>query len=603
MDRNTSERLVSQLKHLGAEIVFSVSGGFCSHIMEAVRKAGIEAVHFNHEQACAMAADSYARIKKKPAVVLVTNGPGSSNTLTGVLGAYQDSIPMVIISGNVPRRQTISNAGRPVRQFGVQEADIIPVIKSITKFAVQLTEPDQFDTYLMKAWVEATSGRMGPVWLDIPLDLQSIAVDTDSVIAVEDIEYEYSCVGGVAADMHYKDVVDSLNKASRPVIIAGSGVHLANCEEAFLSIVKSLGIPVVCTWHATDLFDYDDELYVGNFGLLGERAGNFAVQNADLLLILGSRMSIPNVGYETQLFSPGSKKIMVDIDDDELAKVSLDIDVRICADLAAFLFGFANIIPQIVDNKIHGWVELLIKWKKRFPIVKEDHLRVDGRVNSYDFIDLLSAQLKKNDVVVTDMGTSFTCTMQSMRNTGKNRLFTSSGTSSMGFGLPGAIGAFYADKSSRVVCIAGDGGFQMNIQELQTVVHNSIPLKIFILNSEGYLAISIMQKNLFKGNYFGSTPSSGVSSPGFARIAEAYGITSIKIESLSDLTSGRMDEIMNSKKSFLCEVMIPNEQLMIPRVQSQIDENGKMMSGSIDSMFPYLSDSDADQINDELAKL
>ena len=184
MDRNTSERLVSQLKHLGAEIVFSVSGGFCSHIMEAVRKAGIESVHFNHEQACAMAADAYARIKKKPAVVLVTNGPGSSNTLTGVLGAYQDSIPMVIISGNVPRRQSISNAGRPVRQFGVQEADIIPVIKSITKFAVQLTEFDQFDTYLMKAWVEATSGRMGPVWLDIPLDLQNIAVDSDSVNAV-----------------------------------------------------------------------------------------------------------------------------------------------------------------------------------------------------------------------------------------------------------------------------------------------------------------------------------------------------------------------------------------------------------------------------------
>jgi len=604
MDRNTSERLVSQLKHLGAEVVFCVSGGFCSHIMEAVRKAGIESVHCNHEQACAMAADSYARIKKKPAVVLVTNGPGSSNTLTGVLGAYQDSIPMVIISGNVPRRQSISNAGRPVRQFGVQEADIIPVIKSITKFAVQLTEFDQFDKYIKKAWVEATSGRMGPVWLDIPLDLQNIAVDNDSVNAVEDIEYQYSSAGGTAEeDMHYREVVDSLNKASRPVIIAGSGVHLANSEEAFLTIVKSLGIPVVCTWHATDLFDYEDELYVGNFGLLGSRAANFAVQNADLLLILGSRMSIPNIGYETQLFSPGSKKIMVDIDDDELAKVSLDIDVRICADLAAFLFGFANLVPQVVDDKINGWVELLAKWKKRFSIVKEDHFRVDDRVNSYDFIDLLSGQLKKNDVVVTDMGTSFTCTMQSMRNTGKNRLFTSSGTSSMGFGLPGAIGAFYADKSSRVICIAGDGGFQMNIQELQTVVHNSIPLKIFILNSEGYLAISIMQKNLFKENYFGSTPSSGISPPGFARIAEAYGITAVKIESLSDLTSGRMDEIMNSKESFLCEVMIPNDQLMIPRVQSQIDENGKMMSGSIDSMFPYLSNSDIDQINDELAKL
>ena len=598
MDINTSDRFVGQLQHLGVKIIFSVSGGFCSHLMEAIRSAGIETIHFAHEQACAMAADAYARIKKKPAVVLVTNGPGSSNTLTGVLGAFQDSIPMIIISGNVPTRQSIASSGLPLRQLGVQEANIIPVVENITKYAIQITDAKKIDEHLIKAWSEATSGRMAPVWLDIPLDLQNIPAKlTSKESTIAQLEKLKS---DVSFDYHYKDIVAAINQSKRPIIISGSGIHLSNSELKFQSLIENLGIPTVCSWHATDLFDWENPLYVGNFGLIGERAANLAVQHSDLLIILGSRMSIPNVGYATELFSPNSKKIMVDIDENELQKGTLDIDLPIHGNLDEFLDGFDKYLPEVLCYRREKWLNLLNSWKLRFPVLEEEHLHVQNRVNSYNFIGLLSKKIKQDDIIVTDMGTSFTCTMQSMRNTGFNRLLTSSGCSSMGFGLPGAIGAYYADKTNRVICIAGDGGFQMNIQELQTIFHNKIPLKIFILNSDGYLAISIMQKNLFKGNYFGSTPSSGVSAPDFSSIAQAYGLSSIKINTLDQLESGMLDDIMSSDESFVCEIMIPNNQLMIPRVQSQIDENGKIMSGSIDTMYPYLSKSEVSQIDQEL---
>jgi acetolactate synthase-1/2/3 large subunit len=620
-----SDYLLQLLKEFGIETVFCVTGGAAAHLMESVRASGIECVHHSHEQACAMAADAYARIKKKPAVVLVTNGPGSSNTITGVLGAYQDSIPMIVISGQVPRRQTIAKSGKHLRQFGeqeaeiignvqsrqtiaksgkrlrqfgVQEAEIIGIVHSMTKFAVQITSANQLRDQVVKACHEATSGRMGPVWLDIPLDVQAELLDSESLLPYEH-EDGHSDVDSVV-DYRFDDVAKAINMAQRPLVVAGAGIHLSDCEHEFKKLILSLKIPVVCTWSATDLFDYEDELYVGNFGLLGERAANLAIQNADLLIVLGSRMSIPNVGYATELFSPKSKKIMVDIDRDEIEKNSLSIDVPIIADVRKFVIGFTDYAAQINKASFQKWGDTLNVWKKRFVVFAEPHHRVEGRVNSYDFIGLLSKKLARNDVVVTDMGTSFTCTMQSLRNNGSNRLMTSSACCSMGFGLPGAIGAYYANKENRIICIAGDGGFQMNIQELQTVFHNRIPLKIFVLNSNGYLAISLMQDNLFDGKHFGSTPDSGVSAPNFARVAEAYGIPARKIESLQDLESGVMDEILLSEGPFLCEIMIPSDQLMIPRVQSKRDSEGRIVSGSIDSMFPYLPASAIQQIEEEL---
>lgn len=598
MKIKASDYLLKLLKGFGIETIFCVTGGAAANLMESVRASDIKSVHQYNEQACAMAADAYARIKKKPAVVLVTNGPGSTNTLTGVLGAFQDSIPMIVISGQVPRRQTIANSGKPLRQFGVQEADIINMVKGITKFAVQVTDATRLKEFVVKAYLEATTGRMGPVWLDIPLDVQAEPVDGNCKHTYEQHPEVESVI-----DFKFSEIVRELNVARRPVVVAGSGIHLADCEPEFLKLVRKLEIPVVCTWSATDLFDYNDELYIGNFGILGERAANLAIQNADLLLVLGSRMSIPNIGYATELFSPGSKKIMVDIDRYEIEKNSLPIDLPVVCDLSEFVIGFTNYAPQPNNNKYKKWSNTLNIWKKKFDLFAEEHRRIEGRVNSYDFIRQLSKHLSENDVIVTDMGTSFTCTMQSLRNNGSNRLITSCACCSMGFGLPGAIGAYYANKGNRIICIAGDGGFQMNIQELQTVFHNRIPLKMFVLNSNGYLAISLMQDNLFGGKHFGSTPATGVSSPNFVRIAEAYGITACKMESVQALESGKLEDILRYEGPFLCEIMIPSDQLMIPRVQSKRDNEGRIVSGGIDIMYPYLTEAIIHEIEEDLNRL
>jgi acetolactate synthase-1/2/3 large subunit len=592
MKIKASDYLILMLKARGVDSVFSVSGGASAHLMESVRESGIQTTHCYHEQACAMAADAYARIKKKPAVVLVTNGPGSSNTITGVLGAFQDSVPMIVISGQVPRLQTIAESGHQLRQFGVQEADITKLVAPITKYCATITDPSRLAAIVDEAWQLATTGRMGPVWLEIPLDVQAELIDAEP--------FPVATPAKQKQDFRIDEIIEVLTCARRPLIIAGAGIHLASCENAFLELVQHLGIPVASTWNASDLFKYDDPLFVGNFGLLGERAANFAVQHADLLLILGSRMSIPNIGYATALFSPGSLKVMVDIDPDEITKKSLAVDIPVVADLAGFI---PALLTKASSSGYPRWGSVVKEWKQRFNLFKEDHLRRDDAINSYDFMHCLSEQLQAGDIVVTDMGTSFTCTMQSLRNTGVNRLFTSSACCSMGFGLPGAIGASFADPASRVICIAGDGGFQMNIQELQTIVHHRLPVKIFILNSNGYLAISLMQNNLFGGKYFGSTPESGVSAPQFARIANAYGITSFRIASPDNFSPQVLSDIMAIEGPVLTEVMIPPNQLMIPRVQSMRGDDGKFVSGSIDMMFPYLSGDMKAQVLAEVASV
>lgn len=601
MKIKVSDYVFERLKGFGVDTIFCITGGASAHLIESARTSGIECIHNYHEQACAMAADAYARIKKKPAVVLVTNGPGSSNTITGVLAAYQDSIPMILISGQVPTRQIIANAGTNLRQFGVQEADIVNMVKGITNFSLQIRDVSEINECISKAFNEATSGRMGPVWIEIPLDIQNDYVDYDLVSDNQRISSGLN--SDVSNNYRIDDILAELGRSRRPIIIAGSAIHLADCEVEFRDLVQRLGIPVVCTWSATDIFDYNEKLYVGNFGILGERAANIAVQNADLLLILGSRLSIPNIGYATELFSPKSTKIMVDIDINEIKKKSLQIDLPVECDIGLFLANFlAHKFPDTKPN-YDAWTSLVGRWKTDFNVNREKHTRSPNTINSYDFIDCLSKSLPIGAVVVTDMGTSFTCTMQALRSNGTNRLITSSGCSPMGFGLPGAIGAYFAEKNANIICIAGDGGFQMNIQELQTIVHYKIPVKIFILNSNGYLAISNMQNNLFDGNYFGSTPSTGVDSPNFVEIAHAYGICGHKVDSMSDLDSGKISQILEFDGPYLCEIAIPSDQLMIPKLQSTKDSTGRFVSSSLDDMFPYLSKETKEQIGEDLKKL
>jgi acetolactate synthase-1/2/3 large subunit len=571
-----SDYIFEFLKSKGIDTIFSVSGGAAAHLLNSVKEKNIKYICNYHEQACAMAAEGYFRIANKPACVLVTNGPGSSNTITGVLGAYQDSIPMIIISGQVPSNQSLSSLNNVnLRQLGVQECDIISMVKSITKYAVQITNHNTIVYHLEEAYKQATTGRGGPVWLDIPLDVQNKEISLN--------------------ETNTNEIIEQIFKSKRPVIITGNGVHLSKSESLFNELKNILKLPVISTWTSKDLMDHNDPLFVGNFGLLGERAANFAVQNADLLLILGSRMSIPNIGYQHNLFSPNSIKIMVDVDFNELKKPTLKIDYPINKDLKDFILDFTNELKNKNIPDWSGWVNKTQDWKNKYPVFQKEYKDNKDKINSFYFMQVLSEKIKDNHVIVTDMGASYTCTMQSLRMNGKSRLFTSSACCSMGFGLPGAIGSYFANPNKDIILIAGDGGLQMNIQELQTVIHNKIPIKIFVLNNQGYLAISLMQDNLFKGNYIGSTKNSGVSSPDFCKLADAYGFKTYKFRNNEELDLN-IDKVLSENVPTLCEISMIENQLLIPRVQSSKDSKGNIISNSLENMFPYLSEEEMKEI-------
>jgi acetolactate synthase-1/2/3 large subunit len=584
-----SDAVLDFLSKKGVEQCFAVSGGAAAHIFNSISHSRIDVIHMHHEQACAMAADGYARVAKKPALVLVTNGPGVSNAITGVLGAYQDSIPMIVISGQVPSRQMISNNGNIQRQSGVQELDTSRLVESVVKYFVCISPETDVSEVINKAWNIATSGRPGPVWIEIPLDMQAKQIEH-----IEDIRlpvYEYSC--------NYDQVEIAINKAKKPLVIIGGGVHTANCESEIISFVKKMGIPAVSTWGANDVFNAAEDLYIGNFGILGNRIANYAVQKSDLLIILGSRMSIPNTGYQSELFSPNSFKIMVNLDEDEMSKPALTVDLPIKAELNSWLKNFKFFGPTEFGS-IAKWSEDLRELNKKFNLDKEVIALEPLTIDSYEVVELLSRMIEPKSTLVTDMGTSFTCTMQAFRNFQKTRLFTSSGTSSMGFGLPGAIGAYYADKSRPIYLIAGDGGFQMNIQEMQTVVYHKIPIKMIILNSNGYLAITIMQDNLFESNYVGSNPTSGVDAPNFCSIGMGYGVESYKVVSKQDL-SEKLKVLNSETKPYLLEIQLPSTQLMRPRSQSLKRDDGTLYSQGIEVMWPYLDHSDCELIEGKLS--
>jgi acetolactate synthase-1/2/3 large subunit len=566
-----SDYVFKYLSQKGLDTVFTVSGGAAAHLLDSLGKSNFKYVCNNHEQACAMSAEGYARIANKPAIVLVTNGPGSTNAITGVIGAYQDSIPMIVISGQVPTSQSMTSCSHlKLRQMGVQECNIIEIVSSITKFACKITDIKTAASTLNMAYNIAVSGRKGPVWLDIPIDIQN------KMIEDADFDDKPICTNYV----NTKHLLQKLKDAKRPLIIAGNGIHLSKTENQFLNFVKQTKIPCVSTWTAKDLFAQDNPLFIGNFGIIGERSANYAIQNADVVLILGSRLSILNVGYQSHLFARDAYKIMVDIDENEIMKPSLSIDLPIVVNLNNFFEALVNI-----DNyECEDWNKTLLDIKNKHDIFQEPHLEDDISVNSYRFIKELSKHLDDH-IVVTDMGTSYTCTMQALRTNGKNRLFTSSACCSMGFGLPGAIGASLATEKP-IICIAGDGGFQMNIQELQTIITNKIPIKIFVLNNQKYLAITIMQENLFDKAYVASENTSGVVSPDFYEIAKAYGLKACKINSNEDLSL--IPDVLSEDGPVLCEINMNKNQLMIPRVQSEKDINGNIVSNPLDKMYPYI---------------
>jgi acetolactate synthase-1/2/3 large subunit len=591
MKKKISDIVVNFMVKKGLTQVFAVAGGGAMHLNDSFAKNDkINITYMHHEQACAMAADAYFREKNKPAIIHITSGPGSTNTLTGVVGAWIDSIPTFIISGQVQTHQQINKT--KTRQIGVQEADIIKIIKSSTKYSCSIKNSSKIFEELGVAFVKMLEGRPGPVWIDIPLDVQAKKIVIKRYKEKTKIKKNYD----INISNKIKKFIDLINKSKKPVIVVGNAIHISKSKKELYKFINRVKCPIISSWNTTDLFDTNNKQYLGSMGIFGDRASNLAAQNSDLMIVLGSRLSVPQVGYNTKNFAKNSKKIIIDIDKNELNKKILsNIKLKINCDLNFFLKKINHIISK--KNYFFTFTEckrLTINWKNKYPVYNQNQLKYDKHINSFFFIKKLSKILKINSTVVTDMGTSFTCTMQTMKinNHLKQRLYTSSGLSSMGFGLPGSIGASIANPKKTIICISGDGGFMFNMQELQTIKHYNLPIKIFVLENKGYLTMQLMQKGHFK-KLTGSDPSSGISIPKIKKIAKGFGLDYLKLNTKN--IEDQLKKVLSNKKAMLIEVNMPKFQPLIPRIQSKLLKNGSFSDPDFDDLFPYLPKKEIEQ--------
>ena len=594
MKTKASDYIINFLLEKNIDVIFTLSGGFIGPILNSISKYNIKYYCLCHEQAAAMAADAYYRIARKPCCLLITNGPGTTNTLTGVIGAFQDSIPIFIISGNVPVEQSIDSQDLELRQLGVQELNIIPIVKSFTNFSASVKKKEELTEILEVAYEKCTTGRMGPVWVEVPLDIQNMELEYDKLYKKEFDFTRLHLKDSSESHFDYNFIINKINSSKKPLFVIGNGIWLSKTEKIFNGILEKTQIPVVASWLGKDIVNNSNPLYFGDIGILGERFANFAIQKCDLLIVLGCRLTITQIGYDYANFSKESYKIMVDIDNNEIEKKIINIDIKINEDLNVFLNKLDILLPSERNkperSNFNNWFEKLNYWKNKYPAY-DTNIDLEGDVNSYYFAKHFSRALKPNTTIVTDTGSSSFSIFQSvLLNQEKLRLFTASGQCSMGYGLPGAIGAHIADKSKNIILIAGDGGFQMNLQELQSVIYYNVPVKIFIFNNNGYLAIKLMQQNLFKENFVGSSITSGVSSPDFNKVAESYGLKTFKITKNSEINI--IKEVLDYEGPCLCHIKMIEKQLIIPRVQSM--GNNK----SLEYMFPYIDEKELKEILD-----
>lgn len=582
-----ADYIAQTLASHGIRHVFLVTGGGAMHLNDAFgRCRDMEYVACHHEQACAMAAESYYRLSGKVAAVNVTTGPGGTNALTGVYGAYVDSLAMIVISGQVRYDTTVRSTGLPLRQLGDQELDIVPIVAPITKYAVMVTDPKSIRYHLEKALHLAITGRPGPVWLDIPMNVQGAQIDPETLDGYDPAE---DLSPAAQPDMReaVMQVVTRLREAKRPVILAGSGVSIAQARDLLLRVADRLGIPLTTAWNAHDLVPDAHPCYAGRPNSIGDRAGNFAIQNADLVLVLGCRLNIRQIGYNWQTWARAAYKIVVEIDPLELKKPTVAVDLPIQGDVHAFLEAMLAVQlegPTQAHRDYLAWCRVR---RDRYPVVKPEYWDTKGAVNPYCFVQALFEQLPEGQVVVTGDGTACVTTFQAAVVRSGQRLYTNSGCASMGYDLPAAIGASIASDRQRVVCIAGDGSIQMNLQELQTIITQKLPIIIFLLNNQGYHSIRQTQHNYFPDNAVGCGTESGLGFPDFEKLALAYGFTYYKIGDHKEL-AGIIQKSLAEPGPVLCEVVLDLEQTFSPKLASRRLPDGRMVSAPLEDLYPFL---------------
>ncbi|WP_428897646.1 acetolactate synthase-1/2/3 large subunit [Parelusimicrobium proximum] len=568
-------------KELKADTIFTVTGGGAMFLNDAfAEREDIRVICNHHEQASAMAASGYARKKNDYGVAVVTTGCGGTNTITGLLGAWQDSIPLVIISGQVKRAATVRNSGLPLRQLGVQEADIINIVQSLCKYAVMVNNPEEIKYHLEKAAYLAKNGRPGPVWLDIPQDVQSALIDENKIAP---FTHEKDAARRPSKEDISK-IKDLIIGSKRPVIIAGNGVHLSNSNDLLKSFLEKYSIPAVFPFMGADLIASDSPLHVGRIGSKGSRAGNFAVQNADLVIAIGTRLSLSSIGFEKDLFAREAYKVVVDIDPIEHDKKLAKIDMFVEADASAFL---KDLSKETINADFKDWTKLCNRWKNMWPVCLPEYAEDCGRgVNLYYTVDYITRNMPPACSVVSDAGSAFYVSCQGGFYKEGARHITTGAQAEMGYSLPAAIGVA-AVNGRDVFAFTGDGSFQMNIQELQTLKETQLPVKLIVLNNDGYLSIRATQRKFFGGRKIGTDSESGLSFPSVEAIAKAYNLPYVKIEKVSDFPEG-FNELISIKGPVVCEVISERDQEIIPALSTIKTPEGKLVSKPLEDMYPFL---------------
>ena len=584
MKVKVSDEIAKFLKKKEIRHVFGIIGSANSHIFDSINRLGYtEIICVHHEQAATMAMQTYYRTTGKITAALVTAGGGSSNAITGVLSAWADSIPGIVISGQENLR--FIRSMNKMRMWGIQGFDSTLMVDKITKYSIQVTDPKLSVYELEKSYHIAGHGRPGPVWVDFPMNIQGESVAED--------EFRHYCLQNekipAASDLEIKNVLDMINSSERPVFWLGHGIRLSGAIKKIILLLDKFKFPTLVTWAGIDMLDDSHPLNYGRAGVYGSRSANFVIQNSDLLIAIGNRFAIPMIGYEHSEFAREAKIIQIDIDKLELEKTQDLADLSIESDAGIFIDKLLEAYQdsELEFLKLQDWINICDGYRKRYPYIGPEHADKNDFINSYHFIDRLSKYFKSDQIITTDMGTALLSGHQVIRLREKQRLMTSTGLGEMGYGLPAAIGASFARDKGEVMCLNCDGGMMMNLQELQTVVHHQLPIKIFIINNDGYLMIKHTQKNLFKGRYVGTDRDSGVSCPDFSRISNAFQITYYSIKTWDDFENV-VPEVQREKGPVICDVFMDPEQFFYPKLSLAVGNDGSIVSPPLEDLSPLL---------------